>query len=100
MPAILFVKISTELDSDELENRMIERRPRFHDVPGLIQKIYGRDSTTGDGCGIYLFEDRAALDTFRESELARSIPAAYEGTDVRLEVFDVLFPLHPERGPL
>lgn len=100
MPAILFVKISTELEADELKSRMIERRPRFHDVPGLVQKFYGRNNNTGDGCGIYIFEDQAALEAFRATELAKSIPAAYEGTDVRLEEFDVLFPLHPERGPL
>ena len=99
MAAILFVRIKTELEPDELENRLIERRPRFLDVPGLVQKIYGRDDTTGDVCGIYFFEDQAALAAFRETELAKTIPAAYEAVDARLEVYDVLFPLYPERGP-
>ena len=42
MAAVLFVRVKSDLDPEELERRIIERRPRFHDVPGLVQKIYGR----------------------------------------------------------
>lgn len=99
MAAILFVRVRSELDEEELEHRLIERRPRFHEVPGLVQKIYGRDDATGDVCGIYFFENQAALAEFRETELARTIPTAYEAIDIRREVYEVLYPLHPERGP-
>jgi hypothetical protein len=100
MAAILFVRVKSNLEFEELERRMLERRPRFCEVPGLIQKIYGRDASSGDACGIYFFEDQAALDAFRETELAKTIPTAYEATDIRREVFDVLYPLYPDRGPL
>ena len=99
MAAILFVRLKSELDAKELERRLVERRPRFHDVPGLVQKIYARDETTGDVCGIYFFEDQAALTAFRETELAQTIPNAYEAVDIRREVYEVLYPLHPDRGP-
>jgi hypothetical protein len=65
-----------------------------------VQKIYGRDGATGDVCGIYFFENQAALDAFRETELAQTIPAAYEAIDIRREVYEVLYPLRPERGPV
>jgi hypothetical protein len=97
---ILFVRVKSDLDPKELKRRLIERRPRFHEVPGLLQKIYGRDESTGDVCGIYFFEDREALSAFRETELARTIPAAYEAQDIRREVYQVLYTLHPERGPV
>ena len=100
MATILYVRVKTDLDPGELERRLEERRPRFLDVPGLIQKMYGRDETTGDVCGIYFFESQAALAAFRDSELARTIPEAYEATDVRREVYEVLYPLRPELGPL
>lgn len=100
MAAILFVRVKSDLNPDELERRLIERRPRFHDIPGLVQKIYGRDESTGDVCGIYFFEDQAALLAFRETELAKTIPLAYEAKEIRREVYDVLYPLHPDRGPL
>jgi heme-degrading monooxygenase HmoA len=100
MATILFVRISSGLDAEEFERRLAERRPRFREVPGLIQKIYGRDEATGDVSGIYFFESDQALAAFRETELARTIPSAYEAVDVRREVYEVLYPLWPERGPL
>jgi hypothetical protein len=100
MAAILFVRVKSDLDEEELERRVIERRPRFREVPGLVQKIYGRDETSGDVCGIYFFEDKAALAAFRETELAQTIPSAYEAVEIRREVYDVLYPLYPDRGPL
>lgn len=100
MTAILFVRAKSSLDPKELERRLLERRPRFHDVPGLIQKIYGQDPETGAVCGIYFFESQTALSEFRESELAKTIPTAYEAVEFRPEVYEVLYPLHPERGPI
>jgi hypothetical protein len=99
MAVILFVRVKSRLDTKELDRRLIERRPRFHEVPGLVQKIYGRDETTGDVCGIYFFEDKTALNAFLETDLAKTIPSAYEALDIRREVYEVLYPLHPERGP-
>ena len=99
MASILFVRIKSKLGEKELERRLIERRPRFLEVPGLLQKIYGRDEATGDMCGIYFFENQAALAAFRETELAQTIPTAYEAAEIRREVYDVLYPLRPERGP-
>jgi hypothetical protein len=98
MAAILFVRIKSKLDPEELDRRLLERRPRFRDVPGLVQKIYGRDESTGDVCGICFFEDQSALAAFRETELARTIPTAYEAKEVRREVYEVLYPLHPDEG--
>jgi hypothetical protein len=100
MATILYVRVKSDLDPEELDRRMNERKPRFLEVPGLIQKIYGRDQATGDTCGIYFFESKEALAAFRETELAKTIPTAYEATDTRREVYEVLFPLKPEIGPL
>lgn len=100
MAAILFVRIKSGLDTAELDRRIKERVPRFRDVPGLVQKMYGRDPATGETCGIYFFEDSDSLAAFRDSELAKTIPTAYEATDVRREVYEVLFPLYADRGPL
>ena len=36
MPAVLFVRITSGLDAEELDRRLEERRPRFRDVPGLV----------------------------------------------------------------
>jgi len=100
MAWILYVRIRTDLDPEEMGRRLEARRPRFLEVPGLLQKIYGRDPATGEICGIYFFADQASLAAYRDSELAKSIPTAYEAVDVRREVYEVLYPLHPDRGPV
>ena len=100
MATVLFVRARSKLDPAELEKRLLERRPRFLEVPGLVQKIYGRDESTGDVCGIYFFEDRKALADFRETELAKTIPTAYEVSEIRIETYEMLYPLHPDRGPI
>ena len=100
MATVLYVRIKSGLDPDELDRRLNERKPRFLEVPGLIQKIYGRDEATGDVCGIYFFENKETLAVFRDTELAKTIPAAYEAIDVRREVYEVLYPLRPEKWPL
>ena len=99
MATILFVRIKTGLDEKELDRRLLERRPRFLEVPGLIQKFYGREASTGQVCGIYFFETQEAMENFRDTELAKTIPTAYEAIEIRREVYDVLYPLHPDRGP-
>ena len=99
MPAVLFVRITSALAPEELDRRLLQRRPRFLEVPGLVQKVYGRDPETGDVCGIYFFESGEALRSFRETELARTIPSAYEAVEVRREAYEVLYPLGPERDP-
>jgi len=100
MATVLYVRIQSDLDPEELDRRLNERKPRFLEVPGLIQKIYGRDEATGDVCGIYFFENKEALAAFRDTELAKTIPTAYAATDIRREVYEVLYPLRPEKGPL
>lgn len=99
MGAVLFVRAKSGLDEKELERRLLERRTRFLEVPGLLQKIYGRDNATGSVCGIYFFESREALAAYRESELAKTIATAYEAVEFRAEVYDLLYPLRPDRGP-
>ena len=100
MATILFVRVKSDLDWEELERRVLERKPNFKEVPGLIQKIYGRDENSGAACGIYFFEDRQAMEAFRETALAKTIPTAYEATEVRPEVYEFLYPLFPDRGPV
>jgi len=100
MAGILFVRVKSDLGLDELERRLLERMPRFRAVPGLIQKLYGRDEASGDVCGVYFFESEEALAAFRESELAKTIASAYEATEVRPEAYSVLYSLWPDRGPL
>jgi hypothetical protein len=99
MGAILFVRAKSGLNEEKLERRLLERKPRFFEVPGLLQKIYGRDRETGAICGIYFFESQEALAAYRETELARTIPSDYEVVEFRPEVYELLYALRPENSP-
>src|SRR5262245_26051316 len=96
MPVIQFVKFSSPLTEDEILAKMERRAPEFRRVPGLLQKFYGREVETGDTCGIYVFDSLESLHAFRQTELARTIPSAYQVESPRIEVFELLFPLHPD----
>ncbi|MEM7541068.1 MAG: YdhR family protein [Pseudomonadota bacterium] len=99
MPTVLFVRITTDLSADEIERRIDERRALFLEVPGLLQKIFGRDAETGDVCGVYFFENKTALENYRASDLAQSIAQAYEASSVRREVYEAFAPLFEGRRP-
>ena len=100
MAVILYVRINSSLDPEELDRRLEERVPSYREVPGLVQKIYGRDEATGDVCGILFFKDKSALSAFAETELAKTVGSSYEVNDIRRETYDVMYPLFPEQGPL
>ena len=83
--------LKSKLSKDEFERRYQERMPRFREVPGLVQKYYAYDDSSGEWAGIYLWEDQAALDRYLESDLRKTIASAYELTEPpRLERFPIV----------
>lgn len=94
---ILVVKFRSALSDEEVLAMAHERADQFRALPGLRQKYYVKDAETGEICGVYLWDSHEALAAYRDSELARSIPAAYQVVGApRIEVLDVLFPLRSE----
>lgn len=92
--AIMFVKFRSGLPEEEVRRVMDERLPLFRAQAGLVQKYYAHEPSTGEWSGVYLWESRDALEKFRATELARTIPAAYAVVGApRIEVLDVLMPL-------
>lgn len=90
---LLIVKVKSPLSEDELLRRAKEREPQFKAFPGLVQKYYVK---RGEGLysGIYIWESKEALMAYKESDLAKSIPAAYEMSEPpEIEVMDLLFQL-------
>jgi Putative mono-oxygenase ydhR len=98
---IHFVRFKTRLAQEEVRLIMEERAPRFRrEVPGLMQKYYGYEQESGAFCGCYIFDSEESRRAFRQSELARAIPVAYEAEEVRVEAYEVLFPLYEEESRL
>ena len=93
------VKYKTGLSDAEAAKTIAQRAPQYKALPGLRQKLYIREPKTGEYGGVYVWDDEDSMRAFRESDLAGTIPAAYrvEG-EPRVEVFEVVSVLRPERG--
>ncbi len=91
---IQLVRLKSNLSEEEMIRRAEERMPLFREVPGLIQKYYVKLNEPNSYGGFYIWDSRESLLAFKESELAASIPAAYEVMEPPhieiLEAFDVL----------
>ena len=72
------VRLKSNLPEDELLKRALERAPQCEAMPGLLQKYYLNLPEDGEYMGFYIWDSMESLLAFRETDLAKSIPAAYE----------------------
>ena len=97
-PAIMTIVkgLKSELPYEEMEKRYKERMPNFRDIPGLVQKYYSYDESTKEWAGIYFWDSEESLKAYLESDLRKSIPAAYELTEKpKIESFRLVDMLRP-----
>ena len=91
---IQFIKLKSALPEEELLSKANERKPQFEAIPGLMQKYYVKLGQPGAFGGIYVWDTMESLQAFKSSELAKSIPEAYQVIEAPIiEIMDVLFQL-------
>lgn len=91
---IQIVRLKSALSEEELLRRAREREPQFRAIPGLLQKYYAKLGESGSYAGVYVWDSGESLKAFRSSELAATIPGAYEVVQPpEIEVMDILFRL-------
>ncbi len=89
-----FVKLKSNLSENVLLAKAKERAPAFKALPGLLQKYYVKLKEEGCYGGVYVWDSPESLLAFKESELAKSIPEAYEVTEPPIvDIMNVLFQL-------
>jgi heme-degrading monooxygenase HmoA len=91
---IQIIKLKSELSEEKLLQTAREREPNFKAIPGLLQKYYVKLNQEGQYGGVYIWDSKESMQSYRESDLAASIPQAYkliEAPDI--EILDVLFQL-------
>jgi heme-degrading monooxygenase HmoA len=94
---IATVKFETDLTEEEVLHVAEERLPSFIDIPGLVQKYYVKTGRPNEFAGVYIWDSMESMKSFRESELAASIPAAYQVKgQPQIEVGNVLMPLRAQ----
>ena len=88
------VRLKSNLPEDELLKRALDRAPQFEALPGLLQKYYLKLPGEGEYMGFYIWDSMESLLAFRETDLAKSIPGAYEVTGPpEIEVSKMMFQL-------
>jgi heme-degrading monooxygenase HmoA len=88
------IKLKSNLPEEELLIKAKEREPQFKDIPGLLQKYYVKTNQPGQYGGIYVWESQESLYAYRESDLAKSIPEAYEIVEApNIEMMNIIFQL-------
>lgn len=91
---IQIIRLKSDLPEEELLKRAREREPLFKAMPGLLQKYYVRLDEPGQYGGVYVWDSKESMQAFRQSDLAASIPKAYEILEPpRVETFDTIFKL-------
>ena len=94
---LLIVKFHSALPDPEVRRTLEERVRSIENVPGLVQKYYTREAATGDYVGVHVFDSKEALERYRTSAVASSMPAAFHlTTPPRVESLALLFLLRPE----
>jgi len=89
-----FVKLKSKLPEEDILNKANERKPEFESIPGLLQKYYVKMNEEGNYGGVYVWDTKESLRAFKESDLAKSIPQAYEVIEApSVEIMSILFQL-------
>ena len=91
---IQIVKFESALSEEEVLAVAKERADQFRSLPGLVQKYYVKLGQSNQYGGIYIWDSMESLSSYRESDLASSIPEAYKviGSPT-VEILDTLFQL-------
>lgn len=88
------IRLKSNLDEVTLLEKAREREPQFKAIPGLLQKYYVKLNGPNEYGGVYVWDSEESAQAFRESELAKGIPMAYEIVEApKIEVMDILFQL-------
>lgn len=96
---MVIVRFKSSLPAEEVQRRYEERMPEFRALPGLLQKYYIHNPSSGEWGGVYLWDSQASLDAYLASDLRKSIPETYQIVgEPRVDVIDVVEPLRPERA--
>lgn len=94
--AVLAVKFNSTLSPEKLGKTCNEDLDAFRKVPGLIQKYYIAEESTGALSGIYFFVSTRDREAFWNSQLAKEIPQRYGviASTLRVEKYELAIVLN------
>jgi hypothetical protein len=74
---VQIVRFRSRLSDEQVHAKYQSRAAQYRAQPGLAQKYYLKYDN-GEHGAVYFWESEEAMGRFRASELARTIPQAYE----------------------
>ena len=94
--AVLSVKFKSNHQPEKLMQICHEDLDAFRNVPGLVEKYYIAEESSGAISGIYLFETKSARGSFWNSELAAGIAERYAmiAETLRVEEYEMAIVLN------
>jgi heme-degrading monooxygenase HmoA len=72
------VRFKSGLSDERVLATYEARAPQYRALKGLKQKYYLKFSETDEHGAVYLWDSKASLEAFRKSDLASTIPTAYQ----------------------
>ena len=74
---VQIVRFRSRMADEQVLETYRARAGRYLEQPGLAEKYYLQFRDTGEHGAVYVWESEEAMERFRSSDLARSIPEAY-----------------------
>lgn len=91
MPAILQVCYSHSWSDDEAESSALDWAKHVKPtIPGLVWKIFSKNSAENLGCGTYLFDSMTSATNFAEGDILKAVATSPGINSVDIRVFDVM----------
>jgi Putative mono-oxygenase ydhR len=75
---IFLTLFKSGLSKDEVLKKFDERAYKYREVKGLLQKYYIHEELSNEFGGVYVFDSKENLESFRNSDLAKSIGDTYK----------------------
>jgi heme-degrading monooxygenase HmoA len=87
---ILIINFALEgISAEEYGAQVESAAPAFAELPGLVSKIFLTNEQTNTYGGVYLWQDREAMEDYKESELYKGMAASPYFKDFTVKDFAV-----------
>jgi hypothetical protein len=87
---ILQINLRFNVSAADLEEEFKGAAGFIKEVPGLKWKMFGMNEETGEGAGIYLFENEEALKSYLEGPIIAEMKKKEAFSDITMKTFDVV----------
>ena len=91
---VQIVRFTSSAPREYILDTAVERKPDFETMPGLVQKYYVEFEEPNTYGGIYIWESKAAMGAFLQSDLFATIREKYQfAAPPEVTIVQGIFPL-------